>query len=134
MTNRSPSRQGVVAARPDAAGGAATPSFGLPPDASAGIPNAPAPLRVGRAEFAWGTRTFVMGVLNVTPDSFSGDGLLQSADPVGAAVELARRMVADGADILDVGGASSRPGHVALDPAEEIARVVPVLRAVAAAL
>src|SRR4051794_38525837 len=99
MTNRSPSRQGVVAARPNAGGGAATPSFGLPRDASAGIPSAPAPLRIGRAEFAWGTRTFVMGILNVTPDSFSGDGLLSGstgAGPVAAALALGRRMVDDG--------------------------------------
>ena len=52
-----------------------------------------------------------MGILNVTPDSFSGDGLLAADDPVAAAVALARRMVDEGADLLDVGGASSRPGH-----------------------
>jgi dihydropteroate synthase len=79
-----------------------------------------------------------MGVLNVTPDSFSGDGLLaatsRSGDPVGAAVELARRMVADGADLLDVGGASSRPGHAPVSPREEADRVVPVVRALASAL
>jgi len=75
-----------------------------------------------------------MGVLNVTPDSFSGDGLLAAHDPVEAAVDQARRMAADGADLLDVGGASSRPGHAPIDPVEEIARVVPVIRAVAAAL
>ena len=76
-----------------------------------GPPGAPAATTVGPATFAWGTRTFVMGVLNATPDSFSGDGLLAAADPVGAAVDQARRMVAEGADLLDVGGASSRPGH-----------------------
>jgi dihydropteroate synthase len=75
-----------------------------------------------------------MGVLNVTPDSFSGDGLLAADDPVGAAVRQAEAMVAEGADILDIGGASSRPGHATLGPADETARVVPVLRAVAAAL
>ena len=92
------------------------------------------PLAIGPATFWWGQRTFVMGVLNVTPDSFSGDGLLAAHDPVEAAVDQARRMVADGADLLDVGGASSRPGHAPIDPVEEIARVVPVIRAVAAAL
>ena len=75
-----------------------------------------------------------MGILNVTPDSFSGDGLLAAGDPVEAAVAQARRMVADGADLLDIGGASSRPGHVPVDPAEEAGRVVPVIRAIAAAL
>ena len=92
------------------------------------------PLAIGPATLWWGQRTFVMGVLNVTPDSFSGDGLLAAHDPVEAAVDQARRMAADGADLLDVGGASSRPGHAPIDPVEEIARVVPVLRAVAAAL
>ena len=75
-----------------------------------------------------------MGVLNVTPDSFSGDGLLAAADPLAAALAQARRMVEDGADILDVGGASSRPGHEPIAAAEEIARVVPIIRGVAAAL
>jgi dihydropteroate synthase len=70
----------------------------------------------------------------VTPDSFAGDGLLAAPDPVAAAIDQARRMVADGADLLDVGGASSRPGHAAIPPAEEIARVVPVIRALAAGL
>ncbi|MDP2350768.1 MAG: dihydropteroate synthase [Chloroflexota bacterium] len=92
------------------------------------------PLAIGPATFWWGQRTFVMGVLNVTPDSFSGDGLLAARDPVEAAVDQARRMAADGADLLDIGGASSRPGHAPTDPVEEAARVVPVIRAVAAAL
>jgi hypothetical protein len=81
-----------------------------------------------------GERPYVMGVLNVTPDSFSGDGLLAAAEPVAAAVEQARRLVADGADLLDVGGASTRPGHDHVDAAEEAARVIPVVRAIAAAL
>ncbi len=97
--------------RPDAGGGAATPSYALPPDAAPGLPGSPAPLAIGPRTFAWGGRTHVMGILNITPDSFSGDGLLAAADPVEAAVALARRMVADGAELLDVGGASSRPGH-----------------------
>jgi dihydropteroate synthase len=91
-------------------------------------------MSIGPATFAWGERTFVMGILNVTPDSFSGDGLLAGPDPVAAGVELAGRMVEDGADILDVGGASSRPGHDRVPAAEEIARVAPVIRAIAAAL
>ncbi len=89
---------------------------------------------VGPASFAWGTRTFVMGVLNATPDSFSGDGLLEGPDPVAAAVDQARRMVAEGADLLDVGGASSRPGHTPVPLDAELARVVPIVRAVSAAL
>jgi dihydropteroate synthase len=95
----------------------------------------PAPTRIGTATFAWGERTYVMGILNVTPDSFSGDGLLRSgSDPVAAAAAAARRMAADGADILDVGGESTRPGHVAVGTDEELARVVPVIAALRAAL
>ena len=119
---------------PDLDGGAATPSFGLPGGSGPGLSESLRPLAIGPATFWWGQRTFVMGVLNVTPDSFSGDGLLAAHDPVEAAVDQARRMAADGADLLDVGGASSRPGHAPIDPVEEIARVVPVIRAVAAAL
>jgi dihydropteroate synthase len=78
----------------------------------------------------WGKRTFIMGILNVTPDSFSGDGLLQ-ADPVTAALEQARRFVAAGADILDIGGESTRPGAQLVDEAEELRRVIPVIRALA---
>ncbi|MHB8959502.1 MAG: dihydropteroate synthase [Candidatus Limnocylindrales bacterium] len=131
-----PAGRSVVEARPDLGGGAATPSFALPPDASPGLPAAPAPLAVGPRTFAWGQRTHVMGILNVTPDSFSGDGLLAtgSADPIAAAVAQARQMAEEGADLLDIGGASSRPGHAPLPLEEEMARVVPVIRAVAAAL
>lgn len=67
-----------------------------------------------------------MGVLNVTPDSFSGDGLYRQPD---SAVERALRMIADGADILDIGGESTRPGHAMVSEAEEIERVIPVLEA-----
>ncbi|HLO36463.1 MAG TPA: dihydropteroate synthase [Candidatus Deferrimicrobium sp.] len=91
--------------------------------------------RIGPAAFRWGERTFVMGVLNVTPDSFSGDGLLTGAgDPIEAVVGQARRMIAEGADILDIGGESTRPGHEPVPLAEERARVVPVVAAVRAAL
>jgi dihydropteroate synthase len=80
-----------------------------------------------------------MGIVNVTPDSFSGDGLLaDAAGSRGAAVEAAvaqaRQMVAEGADILDVGGESTRPGHEVVPEDEEAARVVPVIAAIHAAL
>ncbi len=80
-----------------------------------------------------------MGILNVTPDSFSGDGLLgdshpAAGDPVEAAVATARRMAAEGADLLDVGGESTRPGHAPVPEAEEAARVVPVIAALRSAL
>ena len=88
------------------------------------------PMRIGPATFAWGDRTFVMGILNVTPDSFSGDGLVQGGDHVAAAVEQARRMVDEGADLLDIGGESTRPGHAPVEAAAEIGRVIPVMAAV----
>ncbi|MFL5710993.1 MAG: dihydropteroate synthase [Chloroflexota bacterium] len=93
--------------------------------------------RIGPATFRWGDRTFVMGILNITPDSFSGDGLLAgggSDDPVAAAVVQARRMVAEGADILDIGGESTRPGHETVSAEEERTRVVPVIAAIRDAL
>ena len=139
-----PEEHGVVPSDPDRGGGAATPSFAVPPDAGtgAGPHRPPAPLAIGPRTFAWGVRTFVIGILNVTPDSFSGDGLLAGTDghsaagdgPVAAALTLARRMVEDGADILDVGGESSRPGHARVGAATETDRVVPVIRALRDAL
>lgn len=90
--------------------------------------------RIGPRTFRWGERTFVMGILNVTPDSFSGDGLLAPTDTVAAAVAQARAMATEGADLLDVGGESTRPGHAPVDEAEELRRVVPVVRAVREAL
>lgn len=79
----------------------------------------------------WGTRTFVMGVINVTPDSFSGDGLGQQPDPIQAALELARRFCDAGAEILDVGGESTRPGSRPISQQEELDRVLPVIKALA---
>src|SRR3954451_5006107 len=70
-----------------------------------------------------------MGVVNVTPDSFSDGGAFQ--DPV-AAVAHARRLIAEGADIVDVGGESTRPGAAAVPAAEELERVIPVIEGIAA--
>jgi dihydropteroate synthase len=97
------------------------------------------PTRIGGRVFEWGSRTFVMGIVNVTPDSFSGDGLLASvAGRRGASVEMAllqaRRMAEAGADIIDVGGESTRPGHVPVGAEEERDRVLPVIAAIRAAL
>jgi dihydropteroate synthase len=83
---------------------------------------------IGGHRFEWGVRTYVMGIVNVTPDSFSGDGL--GAD-VGAAVEQGLRMVREGADMLDVGGESTRPGHVPVTAKEEISRTENVVRRLA---
>jgi dihydropteroate synthase len=84
-------------------------------------------LQVGSFIFDWGSRTYVMGILNVTPDSFSGDGILAGGDAVKLAVEQAREFILYGADILDVGGESTRPGSAPVDAEEEMERVVPVI-------
>jgi dihydropteroate synthase len=89
---------------------------------------APAPLTIRGHRFDWGSRTYVMGIINVTPDSFSGDGLGLDAE---AAVAQGRRFVAEGADILDVGGESTRPGFEGVSPEEEMRRVLPVIERLA---
>lgn len=94
----------------------------------------PPALQIGARQFLWGQRTYIMGILNVTPDSFSGDGLAQVADPVEAALVQARHFAAAGADILDIGGESTRPGSEPVSTQEELARVLPVIQAVAAEL
>ncbi len=86
---------------------------------------------IGETPFAWGERTYVMGIINVTPDSFSGDGV---GDDVDAAVHVGVQIQKGGADIIDVGGASTRPASVygSSEPTpvdEELARVVPVIEA-----
>lgn len=84
--------------------------------------------------FEWGNKTYVMGILNITPDSFSGDGLLQGEDAIQAAVAQAQQFATDGADILDIGGESTRPGSSPITEAEEMARVIPVIEAVKTAV
>ncbi len=83
-------------------------------------------LRIGGREFHWGTRTYLMGIVNVTPDSFSGDGVTDLKKAVGQA----RQMEQDGADLIDIGGESTRPETwvgPGLSSDEELARVIPVL-------
>ncbi len=80
-------------------------------------------LRVRDFSHNWGSRTLIMGIVNVTPDSFSGDGVLNCAD----AVARATLQADSGADIIDVGGQSTRPGHEAVTVDEELKRVGPVL-------
>ena len=84
-------------------------------------------LTVGGRTFRWGERTYVMGIINVTPDSFSGDGL--AGDP-GRAEARALRFRDEGADILDIGAESTRPGHTPISAEEELRRLIPCLRAV----
>jgi dihydropteroate synthase len=132
--------RGGRGAMPDGpAGGAATPGFNHPTGGPSGLGAWPAPTRIGPRTFRWGERTYIVGILNITPDSFSGDGLV--AESHGApgefttrAVAQARAMVADGADLLDIGGESTRPGHAVVAADEEIARIVPVVQAIRADL
>src|SRR2546426_12304696 len=84
----------------------------------------PAPITIGGRHFRWGERTYVMGIVNVTPDSFSGDGL---GDNIEAAVRQAVQMQTDGADIIDVGGESTRPASAEVPAEEELRRVLPVI-------
>jgi dihydropteroate synthase len=92
------------------------------------------PTRCGAAEFRWGTKTYVMGVVNLSPDSFSGDGL---GDDIEVTVAQAQRMVAEGADIIDVGGESTRPGTKPLSVSnidEELRLVVPAIERLVTAI
>jgi dihydropteroate synthase len=89
--------------------------------------------RIGERDFHWGARTYVMGIVNVTPDSFSGDGVMD----LESAVAQARQMEQDGADLIDVGGESTRPetwSGAGLSADDELARVIPVVERVAAAV
>jgi dihydropteroate synthase len=104
-------------------------------------------LKIGSHQLNWGERTYLMGTINMTPDSFSGDGLYKTlskgkdhhldADKnlddlvVGVALEQARRFVDAGADILDIGGESTRPGSKPINAEEEIQRVIPIIKVLA---
>ena len=81
-------------------------------------------------DFEFGSRTCLMGILNITPDSFSGDGLLQQSDWLQAALEKAVRLVEEGADVLDIGGESTRPGAQPVSGQEELERVIPVIETI----
>lgn len=74
-------------------------------------------------------RTVIMGIMNITPDSFSGDGMLKDSNTLNAVLNLAENMLKDGADILDVGGESTRPGAQLVSLQEEMDRVIPVIEA-----
>ncbi len=83
-------------------------------------------MRIGKKDFPSEERTYVMGILNITPDSFSDGGRYNNLD---SALRQAERMIREGADILDVGGESTRPGYEKIDEEEEISRVAPVIEA-----
>jgi dihydropteroate synthase len=82
--------------------------------------------------FNWHERTTIMGIINATPDSFSGDGLLSDENVVASALAQARQFVADGVDILDVGGESTRPGSTPITAVLEKARILPLIAAIRA--
>ncbi len=85
------------------------------------------PTKCGGAEFRWGEKTYIMGIVNLSPDSFSGDGI---GSDIERTVDQAQRMVEEGADIIDVGGESTRPGTKPLsinDIEEELRLVVPAI-------
>lgn len=88
-------------------------------------------LQIGGHTFQWGSRTYVMGILNVTPDSFSGDGLMAYGDRIEQSLRQAEYFLKHGADILDVGGESTRPGSQPVSIEEELERVIPVIQAIA---
>lgn len=89
--------------------------------------NQPGITKCGDTEFRWGERTYVMGIINLSPDSFSGDGITD----LEVAVTQARRFVGEGADILDIGGESTRPGSAPVLIDDEIRRVVPLIEQLA---
>ncbi|MDX1520092.1 MAG: dihydropteroate synthase [Anaerolineae bacterium] len=91
-------------------------------------------LQLGPTTFEWGTQTYVMGIINVTPDSFSGDGLMRQNKRqwLPQVVEQARRFAEVGAHIVDIGGESTRPGGEPLSLEEELQRVIPAIEAIAA--
>ena len=84
-------------------------------------------LNIRDKSFNWGDRTYIMGVLNVTPDSFSDGGKFQTID---AAIDRAVSMVATGVDIIDLGGESTKPGATPVDEQTELARVIPIIEAI----
>ncbi|SFC83011.1 dihydropteroate synthase [Clostridium uliginosum] len=84
-------------------------------------------MKIGTKEFKIGKKTYIMGILNFTPDSFSDGGKFNNTD---IALEHVKKMIEHGADIIDIGGESTRPGHTRVDEQEEINRVIPIIKAI----
>jgi dihydropteroate synthase/2-amino-4-hydroxy-6-hydroxymethyldihydropteridine diphosphokinase len=84
--------------------------------------------QIGNQLFAWGTKTFVVGIVNATPDSFSGDGLMSKTDS--EQLEHINQLVIGGAAILDIGAMSSKPGHQLVSEKEELERLIPIIKQV----
>lgn len=93
------------------------------------VTTTPTPWKIRDRTVAWGSRTYIMGILNVTPDSFSDGGQFDTVD---RAVEQARHLVHNGTDIVDIGGQSTRPGSESISREEELNRVIPVIEAIRA--
>jgi dihydropteroate synthase len=98
-------------------------------------------LTINGHTLTWGSRTYIMGILNLTPDSFSGDGLLETGSDaeafqldIDAILEKARCFIENGVDIIDVGGESTRPGAQLVSAEVEIKRVLPVIKVLASKL
>jgi len=102
------------------------------------MPTSLSPTIWGQHSIEWGKRTYVMGIVNVTPDSFSGDGLVREArtdeERVQRAVALVQQFVQEGATFIDIGGESTRPGAPAISAREELSRVLPVIHALRATI
>ena len=84
-------------------------------------------MKIGNKEFKIGERTYIMGILNFTPDSFSDGGIFNNID---VAINHVKKMIDDGADIIDVGGESTRPGYTLISVEEEVSRIVPIIKAI----
>lgn len=84
-------------------------------------------LKTNDYQFNWGTKTYIMGILNVTPDSFSDGGEFNQAE---SALNQAQTMIQNGADLIDIGGQSTRPGAEQISLNEELNRVIPIIKAV----
>ena len=84
-------------------------------------------MQIGNKNFDLTNQILIMGILNVTPDSFSDGGKFNNLD---ASLNQVEKMIADGADIIDLGGESTRPGHTQISDAEEIERIVPMIEAI----
>ena len=81
-------------------------------------------MKIGTKDFDFNNKTYVMGILNLTPDSFSDGGMWNTPE---AACRHVQQMIADGADVIDVGGESTRPGHQQVSEEEEMQRIIPVI-------
>lgn len=89
------------------------------------------PLQLKNKILNWNDKTYIMGILNITPDSFSGDGLIKQGQKLlDDSLHIVEEMLSNGADIIDIGGESSRPGSIKISTEEEISRIAPIIEAI----